>query len=48
MRSDRLKDFSGTDEVSGLREPRSPYSYDFEGNNGRLNTKNACFLKINL
>ena len=40
--------FSGTDEESGLREPEASYSNDFEGNNGLLSTKNACFWKTDL
>jgi putative transposase len=39
---------SGTDEESGLRQPRASYSNDFDGNNGFLSTKNACFEETDL
>ncbi|MGA7644322.1 MAG: hypothetical protein WBW56_19145, partial [Syntrophobacteraceae bacterium] len=37
---------SGTDEKSGLRQPQASYSNDFDGNNGLLSRKNACFCKL--
>ena len=39
---------SGTDEESGLRQPQASYTNDFDGNNGLLSTKSACFEETNL